>query len=297
MSTNTLNGINLAAISEEILATLEAQMFMLAPFAKDISSDVVKSGESITTRVATGMTAVDVANGYTASNLTSTARTVVLDKEFGFPMAFKDSEVSKAGSIDFLRRIFIRPAVNAVLRKIVADGLALVTNANFTSNSVITAANFTYANVVDIDVHLENANALPDRSLLISPSYAGTLRKDTFVAAYVGNGPGNEQMIRYGQLGPIGGFNTYSYNSIPANSENLAGIAMAPEALIMAARMPAIDSTFEGEFENIVEPVTGLPLQLRKFYVPLQKRTYITVEAFYGWNVGVAANLRRILSA
>lgn len=295
MSTNTLGGINLAKIAEETLLALEARMFILSAFHTDFSSDIQASGESISTRVPTAMTAIDVSNGYTAANVTSTVKTVTLNKEYGFPMAFKDSEVSKAGSIDFLRGVFIVPAVNSVLRQMVADSLALVTATAFTQNTVMTAANTTYANVVDLDVALENANAMPGRSLLIGPSAAGALRKDTLIASMIGGG--NQELVAMGNLGPIAGFNTFTYTGIPTNSENLSGIACAKQALLMAARQPAVDSTFEGEVVNVTEPTTGLPLQFRKFYVPLQKRTYITVEALYGVAVGVPGNLWRIKSA
>jgi hypothetical protein len=295
MSTNTLGGINLAKIAQETLLSLEPQMFILNAFHKDFSSEVKASGESISTRVPTSMTAIDVSAGYTAANVTSTAKTVTLNQEFGFPMAFKDSEVSKAGDINYLKSVFIMPAVAAVLRKMVSTGLALVTNANYAQNVVMTTANTTYSNVVDLFTNLDLANALPNRSLLISPSAGGTLKKDTLIASMVGGG--NQELIAMGNLGPVAGFNTFTYTAIPNNSENMIGIACAPQALLMAARQPAVDSSFPGEVENVIEPITGLPLQFRKFYSVLEKSTYITVEAFWGVAVGVPANLYRIKSA
>lgn len=295
MSTNTLGGINLAKIAQETLLSLEPQMFILNAFHKDFSSDIVRSGESVATRVPTSMTAVDVSAGYTAANVTSTAKTITLNQEFGFPMAFKDSEVSKAGDINFLKSVFIMPAVAAVLRKMVSTGLALVTNANYSQNVVMTTANTTYSNVVDLYTNLDLANALPNRSLLISPSAGGTLKKDTLIASMVGGG--NQELVAMGNLGPVAGFNTFTYTNIPSNSENLIGIACAPQAILMAARQPAVDSSFPGEVENVIEPVTGLPLQFRKFYSVLEKSTYITVEAFWGVAVGVPGNLYRIKSA
>jgi len=295
-STNSLLGINLAQIAEESLLALEPRMFLLSAFMTDFSNDVKAAGESVATRVPNTMTAIDVSNGYTATNVGSVAKTVTLNKEYGFPMAFRDSEVSKAGDINWLRSVFITPAVNSVLRQMVSDALALVTVATFSQNTVIAAANFSYSNVVGIDVLLEAANAGTERSLLISPTYAGTLRKDTYVAAYIGNGAGNEQLVRYGNLGPIAGFNTFTYTAIPTTN-NLAGIACAKQAILMAARQPAVDPTMEGEVVNVQEPTTGLPLQFRKFYVHKEKRTYITCEAFYGVAAGVTGNLYRILSA
>lgn len=294
---NSLLGINLAQIAEETLQTLDAEMFMLSAFYQDFSSDIAVKGESVTTRVANAITAVDVSNGYSVSDVGAVAKTVTLAFNKGFAMNFRDDEVSKAGDIEFLRRVFITPAVNAVLRGIVNDALALVTNANFTTNTVITSANFTYNNVVSLHVALDNANAMPARNLLISPTYAGTLRKDTVLLAMVGGG--NEQLARRGQLGPVAGFdNAYTYTNIPANSENLAGIAMAPQAIILAARQLAVPNNPNVvDVVNAIEPRTGFPLQFRQFYDPTLKRQFVTVEAFYGVNVGVAGNMHRILSA
>lgn len=292
---NTLGGINLAQIAEETLLTLENRMFMLDMFTTDFSSDIVRKGESVSTRVATAMTAVNVANGYTAQDVTSTVKTVTLNCEYGFPMAFLDGEVSKAGDINWLRSVFIRPAVNSVLRQVVANVLALVTNASFTAYNTIAAANFTYSNVVDFDAQMDVSNALQPRSLLISPLYAATLRKDTLVAGM--DAGGNRDLIAAGRLGSIAGFNVVTYNTIPNNNENLAGIACAPQALLIAARQPALPSFFSGEVLNVTEPTTGLPLQFRQWYDANNKRHYISVEAFYGVAVGVAANLRCIRTA
>jgi hypothetical protein len=292
---NTLGGINLAAIAEETLATLENRMFLFDAFTTDFSNEIATRGESISTRVATAMTAVNVANGYTAQDVTSTAKTVTLNCEYGFPMAFLDSEVSKAGDVNWLKNVFIRPAVNSVLRQMVSNALALVTNAAFSSYTTIAAANFSYANVVGLDVSLETANALQPRSLIITPTYAATLRKDSTIAAAIQGG--NPEMIAAGRLGQIAGFNVIQYNTIPNNSENLAGIALAPQALLIAARQPAVPQFFSGEVVNAQDPSTGLPLQFRQWYSENTKRHYISVEAFYGVAVGVAGNLNAIRTA
>jgi hypothetical protein len=290
---NALNGINLAQIAEETLVLLEPQMFLLSAFYQDFSSDIKQRGESVTTRVPNSLTAVDVSNGYTGQDVNTVSKTVTLSFNKGHPMAFRDDEVSKAGDIEFLRRVFIKPAINSVLRAIVADVLALVTNTNYSANTNIAAANFTYNNVVDIHTALENANAMPGRNLLINPTYAGTLRKDSVLLAMVSGG--NEPLARAGRLGPVAGFDdAYTYTNIPTQN-NLVGIAAAPQALIIAARQLAVPNDPNVvDVVNVIDPTTGFPLQFRQFYVPLQKRQYITCEAFYGCNIGVAGNLNRI---
>lgn len=292
---NTLAGIYLAQIAEETLNVLEPKMPRLDAFFKDFSSDILTEGNTVTTRVPTKVTAVDVSGGYTGQDVTTTAKTITLDKEYGFPMAFKDSEISKAGNMERLRRIFIRPAVNSVLRQISNHALGLVLYSNYTAEETITAANFSYDKVVDQDAALSLADAMDDRFLIVNPTYLGTMRKDTKIAsAFAG---GNPELIQKGRVGQVGGFDVVEYNNIPANGENLAAIAMAPEAILIAARQPALPQGFAGEVENVTDPTTGLPLQFRLWYEGTQKKTYLTVEAYYGVAVGVPGNLRAIRSA
>ena len=60
---NTLGGINLAAIAEQSLDYLSYEFFPITAVATDFSGDIATKGESITTRIVSGLTAQDLSSG------------------------------------------------------------------------------------------------------------------------------------------------------------------------------------------------------------------------------------------
>ena len=293
---NTLGGINLAQIAEQSLDYLSTQFHPLRAFARDFSDDISGQGESVTTRVPSSMTASDLSAGYAASDVTSTAVTVSLNKFKGHSAAFTDMEVSKAGSFDWLSSQFLAPALEVTLDAVMDDLLALVTNANFSSNQVTTSAN------MDLDIVADLAGALStakcpksERALLLGSTYYASLAKDNLVqdaSAY-----GNSDPIQEGIVQKAHGFSIYEYTGIPTNSENLAGIALHPSALVLAARTPAAPDDSSVSVQDIVDPSTQLPIQLRTFYDNVAGKHYLTMGVLYGVAVGNGAALKRIKSA
>jgi hypothetical protein len=113
-----------------------------------------------------------------------------------------------------------------------ATQLALVTVANFSSNNVCLAADFTAANVARI-ARIQTAAKVPlsNRHLLINPTYAETLKKDTSVQAAYAYGPGNT--IREGNIPRVYGYDVHEWNGTIPTTNNLAAIAFVPQSLIL----------------------------------------------------------------
>ena len=293
---NTLGGINLAAIAEQTLDYLGSQFFMLSAFTRDFSQDIRNRGASVSTRVPSSVTVQDLSSGYSASDVTSTAKTVTLSEFKGFVAGFTDKEASLAGNVEWLHRMFIEPAVEATCQSVADDLLALVTNANFSANSVITAANFDSDDLADLAADLSTAKVPKSlRSALVSPSYNASLQKDAAIqdaAAY-----GSPIAVREHAAGAIHGFGIHEYEGIPTNSENLAGLVCHPSALIVAARTVAPPLSPRVQVLNTVDPKTGIPLQFRAWYDRDGGQYKFSVGLLYGVAVGNAAALKRILSA
>ena len=295
---NTLNGINLDAIAQKTLDFLGLMFFPLTAVTRDLSQEILTQGNSVTTRVASSVPAVSVAAGYTAQDVTSTSKQVTLDKNKGFPFALTDAEVQKSAfGYDWLRDIFMVPALESVLKAAMADLLALATAANFTTTPrTITAANFDADDVVDLQTDLDGINApTSDRALIIKPTYRGSLVKDNPIqdaAAY-----GGVEAIREGRVPRVSGFSPITYNNIPANGESLEGVALHASALIIAARPQVVPNNFPGQVVNTSDPLTGLPLQFRYWYDANNKKEMLSVEALYGVAVGNGTAAVRIKSA
>jgi hypothetical protein len=293
---NTLGGINIAQIAEQSLDYLSTQFHPLRAFSRDFSADISGAGESVTTRVPSSMTASDLSTGYAATDVTSTAVTVTLNKFKGYSMAFTDMEVSKAGNFDWLSSQFLAPALEVTLDAVMDDLLALVLNANFSANEVITAANFDVDEVADLAADLTTAKCpKSERALILPPSYYASIQKDAIVqdASSYGTPAG----VQENAAQRVHGFSLYEYTGIPTNSENLAAIALHPSALCLAARTPAAPADGSVQVSDIVDPSTGLPIQLRTFYDNVAGKHYLTMGVLYGVAKGNGAALKRIKSA
>ena len=293
---NSLGGINLAQISEQALDYLSNQFHPLRAFARDFSTDISGAGESVTTRVPSSMTAVDLSSGYTAQDVTSSAVTCTLNKFKGHSAAYTDMEVSKAGNFDWLSSQFLAPALEVTLDAVMDDLLALVLNANFSSNEVITAANFDADEVADLAADLTTAKCpKTERALILPPSYYSSIQKDSIIQD--SSSFGASDAVQENAAQRVHGFNLYEYTGIPTNSENLAAIALHPSALVLAARTPAAPTDGSVQVSDIQDPTTGLPIQLRTFYDNVAGKHYLTMGVLYGVAVGNGAALKRIKSA
>jgi hypothetical protein len=297
MPTNTLGGVNLAALAEQSLDCLVDVLPRLQVFSTDFSADIASAGESVSTRVATQPTSASLATGYAANaqNSTTSAKTVTLGAVTGSVLGFSDAEWSKS-NIN-LYDVFLKPGINAVANDMIDDVLAVITAANFGAAAFTgAAAGFDEDDVADIGKVLTDAKVPKgSRSLVLSTAYYNALlKRDAVKLAYA---IGGTEAIRQGIIPNISGFQVLEYTDIPSNSENLVGFACAPQGIIIAARSPAVPANFPGEIMDVTEPDSGFTLQLRKWYSADDGQYYLSMAAMWGVAVGVAGNLKRIVSA
>lgn len=295
---NTLSGINLAQIANDTLDYLSYEFHPLRAFVRDFSTDIAQKGTSVTTRVPSSTTTQDLSDGYDVTDMTSTAKTITLDKFKGHVMGFTDLEVSKAGNVDWLQSVFIAPALESVLNVVMDDLLALVVAATYNSPAaeVITAANFDVDEVADLAADLSTVKVpKSERALLLPPTYYASIQKDTIVQD--ASSYGSADAVRDHAVRRIHGFNAFEYSDIPTNSENLAAIALHPSALLLAARQPATPADPGLQVENVTDPTTGLPLQFRAWYDPDLGSYKVSIGTLYGVAAGNTTALKRITSA
>lgn len=265
---NTLGGVNLARIAQLTLDTLQAVRFPIPAFFTDFSAEAVPNGNTVTTRVATQPSTQDFSSSKAATDVTTTAKTITLSNYKGVSIGFTDLErtYSDVNLID----AFIEPTVTAIFEDVMAACFALCTEANFgTANqATVTAANFDADDIADIASILStDKSPMTGRSIILKPSYFAYLSKDNSIqAAYA---YGGSEVIRENRAPRIHGFDVYEYTgTIPNNSEALEGIALHKSAIIIAARavLPPPPGTWYGRQQTVVEPSTGLPIDIREFY-------------------------------
>lgn len=293
MATNTLGGVNATRISQLTLDALQTTILPFRAFTTNFSADIASAGSAVTSRYVTNPSVSNFAASRSAQNATTTAVTVTLSNYVGIDLGFSDTEMSFSDVQ--LSEMFIKPAVTALFENVMAGVLALVTSANYSQNSLITAANFNSANIAGLCTSLNAAKVSSvGRSIICSPTYADTLRKDsTILPAYA---IGDTSFLKGGMIPRLHNFDIYEFNgTIPTNSENLAAVALAPQAACIAARTPAMPRNWAGQVSNITDPESGLTLQFRDWYDGFEQRTQLCL--IYGVAKGIAGNLYRVRSA
>ena len=294
---NTLGGINLQVIAQDSLTTLLAQFPLVNKFTTDFGGDILQRGESVTTRIASGVSATDIAaNGYGRSDVTSTSKTVTLNKHKGFVMGFTDGEVSKGG-YDVLRRTFIRPAAHAVVKAVMDDVFALVDGTNFPSTGYNgTVAAFDADAVADISQALTDANVpMAGRTLIVKPSLYTSLAKDNSIQAQYASG--TNAPLTENLLPRIHGFEVNQYTALPATITNLKCIAVSPEAILIAARLPATPTNWYGNVATATDAESGLSIQVREWYDGDAGEQKLSMSILYGVTVGNSACLAKIIAS
>lgn len=288
---NSLNGVFMTRLARLTLDALLASKLPMANFWTDFSDEIAVSGNAVTTRYPNALTAVNFASAKTAIDSNTVSRTITLDKYIGVPIQFTDTEVSFSDVK--LMDMFVAPALSVLADNVMATAQALITPANYSSNNVIAAADFTAANVARI-ARIQNAAKVPSngRHIVMAPTYAETLKTQTSVQAAYAYGPGNT--IRTGDLPQVYGYEMHEYNGTIPTTNNLAAYAFVPQALLIAARAPALPRNWYGEVRNVTDPSTGLTIQIRDYYNGTQQ---VTEWCFiYGCQIGNPGGLTRITS-
>lgn len=288
---NTIAGANLAEIAQQSLAGLSSTFAPLAALTTDFSADVRDAGGSVTTRYPTKPTAADMATGYktAASDVAMTAATITLGTHYGFTYGFTDVERSKS-SIN-LNALFIEPALQALGDKVFGDIWNLVTAANFSTSSVITAANFDRDDLADLSATLTNTKkaSKEGRAIFMNPTYYASLIK-TMNSAEI---PGITNEKAEGIVPKVATFVPYETDLADANAENLAAFAFQRNSLLMAGR--TVDSEMAAqagiEVETVTIPGLGLPVQFRRWY-DSDGILYYNCNLLYGVAKGVDYGVR-----
>jgi len=295
---NTIAGANLAAIAEMSLQPLQSALLPLRAFTTDFSSDIAQRGASVTTRYATNPTAQDLSSGYSRTDTTLTAITTTLDTYYGFVWGFDDLERSKS-SIN-LNDTFIQPAAYAIAKKVFGDLWNLVNDTNYPAATAteltVTAANFDRDDVADIAQQLTtNGVSKSGRSLILAPGHYAALAKDLNAVDSAG------QSITIGEnvIPRLHGFDVYESPECDGNGVNVAGLATGRQGMLMAARSVdiATEATRIVDFQNVVLPDLGLPVQFRKWYDPATGYLMYSMGVLYGVKFGIPSSGLKIVTA
>jgi hypothetical protein len=267
-TSNSIGGLTLNLVAEESLRTLVPQLAPLTKIAvTDFGSYVAERGTTVATRYAGKFEAANYSRstGFNTVEAESTGVIVTLADQKHVTVGFTDYEVATL-SLERLRRLFMAPMANAVVKSLFDEVLGKV-DGDFQDAYNGDIADFDRTKVADIAKQLTKAN-LPQegRAALVSPDIYNQLVKDPAVAQAFSIG--TTEIIRGNRLGMLHGIDFYEYNGFNAAglTAGLNGVVSCREGLVVVTRVPAAPTTGGGEQTVVSDPDSGFSYGLRYWY-------------------------------
>lgn len=278
-------------LAESVIASLKGKLPALRSFSSLFTAAESGAGKTVQVPLIGTSTATEFGSGgyLTQDDATITAANVTL-KHFKVSSRFSPLDVKMYGA-QFLANAFVPTASNALAEKCLAEVGALIVAANY-SSAVNTGAALSYAEVVTAKGVLDAAKAAEPRAWVLNPTYANGLLSD---ATIIGNNVLGAGILTSGNIGTLVGANVFQWNSLPANSESLAGFGCGADAIAVASALPM--SEIPGfEVANAVDADTGLGVQV---IMGQEQSGYYNVTAtlLFGAAVGRATSLHRLTTA
>lgn len=278
-------------LAESVIASLKGKLPALRSFSSLFTAAESGAGKTVQVPLIGTSTATEFSTGgyLTQDDATITSASVTL-KHFKVSSRFSPLDVKSYGA-QFLANAFVPTASNALAEKCLAEIGALIVNANF-SSSANTGAALSYAEVVTSKGVLDAAKAAEPRAIVLNPTYANGLLSDTTI---IGNNVLGAGILTSGNIGTLVGASVFQWNSLPTNSESLAGFHCGADAIAVASALPM--SEIPGfEVANAVDADTGLGVQI---LMGQEQSGYYNVTAtlLFGAAVGRATSLTRYTTA
>jgi len=274
-----------------VIKALANKLPMLSGFSTVFTSSVQGAGKTIQVPLIGTSTATEFgASGYlTQDDATITSSNVTL-KHFKVSSRFSPLDIREYG-VGFFATNFVETAAIALSQVCMDEVNDLITNANYSSNTV-TGADLDYADVVAAQKTLDDAKAPDKRALVLGNTYLSDLRSDATIIAAFQLGA---NVISSGSLGTIAGAQVYQFSNLAANSENLAGFLCGADAIACATALP-FNEIPGADVSQATDPATGLSVQVM---IIQEQSGYFNVTAtlLFGCAVGRATSLRRLKTA
>lgn len=282
-----------ASLAAQIIPGLVGELAIVNAFSTNLTGEFTR-GKTVQTSIIGGDPAIEFgATGYhEAQDADITAVSVTL-KHLHSTKAFNPITLAEYGE-QYIVNAFVQNAVEELAAKCHQELAAVITAANYSAVQTVTAANYGYDDVVDINTDLSSAKASRQRALILNPSYIGALRKDaTLTQAFGANGVNGATVVE-GSIGKVAGMSVFEFSDLPTNSENLRGFACGKDAIAVASALPSADM-YVGEVDSAVDP-SGLAVQVLK-----SKGTdgflRLTATLLFGAAKARATSLKRIRDA
>jgi hypothetical protein len=240
----------------------------------------------------------DFAGTYVFDGSETQAREVTVDRRKYKPFSFTSAEIARQPMFD-PEQLGTQKG-QQIAEDVIADILSIVTAENFGA-AVFTGAASTFDSDDVSDIREKCTQAKwpkTGRSLILDATYYTPLTKDGSIKN--AQNYGGSEAIRQGIVPVVSGFGIHETNLIPANGENLKGIAVYQSAILCAfSPIQPAKEVMERltRYETRVDPDTNITLEYREWGDADSDAVKRLIEVNYGFALGEAAALKRIVSA
>lgn len=293
--TNTLNTL----LAQKALEAFTAALTPLRAFSTNFSEAEVQRGDKVKVLwVNAAAVAQDFSDPgtYTIQDSTAEGLDITINKRKYVSWHLTTEQMANNPQVNLER--FARQKGFQLAKAVIQDIWSLVTSANYGAASFTgVPASFDNDDVADLEVVCDEADwPQMERSLILKPSYYGNLVKDAAVAGILG--VSSSPVISQSRIDTLHNFDLYKSTLVPDNSENLIGMAVHPDAILMAMRVLRPEpNTALNDFQVFTDPGTGMSITLREWYEPSTDQMNRVLECNYGRRTGNTAALKRLVSA
>ena len=295
---NSTTGIQDDIISRGVLQGFTAAIAPMAALNSVFSDDAANKGDRVSVpRLASSLDAAadkSVGGAYTIQDIDSDAVEIILNKHKYVSMGADDIEVANSSAL-VLERYGVRKG-NLLAKTVVQDIFSEITAANFGTAAFTGAAStFDEDDVADIADACDDADMPTDgRYLVLSNAYITALRKAGAIKDTAGYG---YNAIMSGNVPMLHGFIVIPSNIIPANGENLVGFATDGSGIASAFRYLAPQDGNKYDRAESIIGEGGITLGRRDWYSEDYGNRRSVMECVYGYETGLAAGIKRLVSA
>lgn len=288
LAANSLGTLTSDLAALRALDLLKLRFPVLSSITTDFSDQVVEYGQTVKTRAIQipGVGTYNTSTGYSASSASGTDYPVTINQHKHVTLTFNANEASGTKRNLFGEQV---EAMHYALGKDLCDALyALFVIATYPHAMTIATASITRGTLPVVAAAALNTRAVPPdrRTLLLnSEAFAQLTQDGTIVALGTRRKP---ELITEYTLPPLSGLQPVEAVNLP-NTGNLTGVALHPNAAVLATRLPAdytkiLPGAAHGSVSTVVNPDTGFAV-LKTDYV---NHDLGTANSRIAWMYGVA---------
>lgn len=295
---NTHTNLTYTIITNAALEAFTAALTPLSAFSTNASPAPGQRGDKVKVLWTPSQSAAaDFAGNYTMQDSTQEGLDVALDQHKFVSWYLTDKEVANQPQVELER--FGRQKGFQLAKAVLVDIWGLILAANYGAAAYTgPASDFDSDEVIEISKLCDDADWPENgRSMVLSSAFHAALRKDP--ALKDASAFGGSESVRRGDIVSLDTFGSiYKSTLIPGNSQNLAGFATMPDAMLVAMRYL---QPLEGHKYHIAEPVSdpdsGITLGYRQWYSEDTGTQKAVLECVWGKLKGNGNALKRIVTA